>query len=316
MTKGLERAHLAELATAASAFAAASMSENTRRVYAHAWGAFVEWCEAYGVRALPVRPGNLAIYLTELAAERLSASSIDVALAAIAKAHRAAGHPSPRDDERVRAVRVGIRRTVGVAGTPRRALVSEALKRCLDTCDDSRIGVRDRAVLLVGWAAALRRSELCALDVSDVTRTSEGAVLRIRRSKSDQEGHGTGVAIVLASDPKLCPVAALDTWMLVLGSRSGPLFVRLANETRGKSGARLKPAAIWAIVRRRVELAGLPPSEYGAHSLRSGFVTSAARAGASERSIMRHTRHTSTSSLRRYIHEATPFDDHPGKGLL
>jgi len=176
---------------------------------------------------------------------------------------------------------------------------------------DSAIDVRDRALLLVGFAGALRRSELVALDVADVAFEKQGVVLALRRSKTNQEGNDERIAIPYGSDCTTCPVRALQAWLELVDD--GPLFRSI--DRHGNVGGRLSDHSVALVVKKLANVAGLDAAKVAGHSLRSGFATSAARAGKSEAAIMRQTRHKSVTVARRYIRQGTKWDDHAGHGI-
>jgi integrase len=201
-----------------------------------------------------------------------------------------------------------------VAPRPKTALLVGELRAALATCGDRPIDVRDRALLLIGFAGALRRSELVGLDVGDVRFEGEGVVLRLRRSKTNQEGALEEVAVLYGSDPHTCPVRALKTWLATSGLVSGPLF--RAVDRAGRIGAgRLTARIVGERLKKIGERSGLDPQSYAAHSLRSGFATSAARANKSEAAIMRQGRWKSIPVARRYIRAGSRWHDHAGAGI-
>jgi len=182
--------------------------------------------------------------------------------------------------------------------------VTDELRRMLRALPATTRGVRDRALLLMGFAGAFRRSELVALDVADVRRTEEGLVVTIRRSKTDQEGQGRTIGIPYGSDPVTCPVRALGTWLAVSGVMDGALFRTVGNDDRVQEG-RLSDRGVARAVQRGAQAAGLDPATYAGHSLRAGLATAAAKAGVSERAIMAQTGHKSLSILRKYIRDGS-----------
>ncbi len=158
----------------------------------------------------------------------------------------------------------------------------------------------------MGFAAALRRSELVGLDVGDVAFTREGLVISLRRSKTDQEGQGRKIGIPAGMHPATCPVKALRAWLGAAGLEDGPVFRPLTRGGAVRTG-RLSDKAVARIVKRTAQAAGLDPNEYAGHSLRAGLATSAAAAGVSERAIMQQTGHKSIAVARRYIREGSLF---------
>ena len=254
-----------------------------------------------GAPLRPHRPQGAGLARTGSAA-----STIQRRLAAISQIHQLAGHvPPPTADWEVRQVVQGIRRRLGTAPAQKEAVLTATLRRLVATCDPAppptRAGARDRALLLIGFGAALRRSELVALDVEDVTETDEGLRVRIRRSKTDPEAGGAEVGIVRGQHPDIDPVRALRTWREVGAITTGPLFRPITRADTVRSG-RLSGQTVALIVQRTAERAGLPaPEAFAGHSLRSGCATQAAVEGAPERAIMRQGRWRSSATVRRYI---------------
>jgi integrase len=168
-------------------------------------------------------------------------------------------------------------------------------------------------LLLLGFAGAFRRSELVALDVADVEEMSEGLRVNIRGGKTDQERAGTTIAIVRGS--VACPVAAVKEWLVAAGITEGAIFRRV-NKGGNVLPDRLTAQSVSLIVKARAKRAGLDPRSFAGHSLRSGFLTSAARRGASVFKMMDISRHRSVDTLRGYVRDAELFRDHAGSGLL
>jgi site-specific recombinase XerD len=296
------------LAEQAGEYRAARRAVSTRGAYRRDWKGFQGWCAARDLAALPADPAAVALYISELAGGGLHASTINRRLAALADAHQEAGVDSPTKSAVVLEVMAGIRRTHGVA--PRRqvaAAVTADVRRMVEALPSGLIGVRDRALLLVGFAGAFRRSELVALDVTDVTETDDGLVITVRRSKADQEGEGRRLGVPYGSNPVTCPVRAVRAWKAAATISAGPLW-RSINR-HGRMGGRLPAAAVALAVKRAAVRAGLDPGNYAGHSLRAGLATSAAAAGVRERAIMNQTGHKSLPTLRRYIREGSLFLD-------
>lgn len=289
----------------ARAYVDEAVAANTRRAYRADWEAFTAWCALHAVPALPTEPSTLVLYLTDQAAV-LKTSTLQRRLAAIAQAHRLAGHPSPTEDITVRTVWRGIRRTKGTAQAAKQALLVHELRALLGVLPISPLGVRDRALLLLGFAGAFRRSELVALDVADLVVGPDGVTVTIRRSKTDQEGVGQRVGIPYGRHRDTCPVLALTTWLELAQFTSGPIF-RPITRHGAILPTRLSDRAVARIVQRVAAAAGLDPARYAGHSLRAGLATSAALAGAEERDIMRQTRHQSLTVARRYIRAGSLF---------
>lgn len=296
---------LQELGEQARAYVQAGVSSNTRRAYRAAWAHFTSWCSARALAPLPAAPETVALYLTDLAATRRVAT-LQQRLNAIAKAHRAAGHEPPGRDRAVRAVWSGIRRSKGTAQQGKAPIVTADLRRLVAHMGSGPAALRDRALLILGFAGAFRRSELVALDVEDVTWVREGLRIQVRRSKTDEEAAGQSVGIPYGSRVETCPVRALREWCEAAGIRTGPLF-RPVDRHGNVGAARLGDRAVALVVQRACARAGMDPRPYAGHSLRAGLATAAAEAGVSERVIMQQTRHKSLTTLRRYIREGTLF---------
>lgn len=290
----------------ASRYASLAHAPNTLRGYQADWRDWTCWAAANGVQALPARGPDLAAYVA-YSARTKAPSSLRRRLAAIAAAHRAAGHDDVTKDNVVKAVLRGIARTKRSALRKKTPLVVAALRQVLAECPDTPRGRRDRALLLIGWGAALRRSEIVALDFADVEIADEGLALRITRSKTDQLGWGQRVGIPHSPDPRYDAVRAFIDWRAVSMADRGAVFRPI-----GRSGwvaeRRLQPREVARIVKRVAALAGLE-GDYSGHSLRAGLATSAAAAGASERSIMAQTRHKSVTVARGYIRPASIWLD-------
>jgi integrase len=275
-----------------------ALAPATRRAYASDWSAFCAWCAERDYVPLPAVPAVLAMYLPH-AAQTLKAASISRRIAAIAYMHDQAGHPNPMAHPTVKNVWKGLRREIGVAQQGKAALTVDRLRTVLAPLGARRIDVRDRAILLLAFGAALRRSEIVALDVGDLSFVREGVSVFISHSKTDQEGAGALLGVPYGSNPETCPVRALQAWIATLDDRSptAPLFVSYGRE-------RLRPQAVALIVQRRCVAVGLT-GDFAGHSLRSGFVTTAAAAGVDALEISNQTRHKSLDMVKRYTRPAT-----------
>ena len=283
---------------------------NTRRAYAADWRDFRAWCVLHGRPSLPASPETVAFYLSDLA-ERCKTSTLQRRLAAISQAHQAAGqnaHEVPTKPATVRAVMSGIRRTKGTAQRGKAAAVTAVVRAMVEGTPDRLLGARDRALLLLGFSGAFRRSELVALDVEDLEFTGDGLVVTQRRGKTDQEGAGRKIGIPFGGKPDTCPVRAVREWLDVAAIMSGPVF-RSVNRHGQVQPGRLSDKAVAIVVKRHAPGAGLDPSRYAGHSLRAGLATAAAAAGASERSIMNQTGHRSVAMVRKYIRDGQLFRD-------
>ena len=296
------------LAAAIRPFLTQSLSDASKRAYRADMRKF-----ATSGRSIPCSPESVAAYLADMASTH-AVASIQRRLAAIAKAHRAAGFPDPTKAEIVKATLRGIRRTLGVAQREASALQRDDLFAALAAMEHRPIDVRDKALLLVGFAGAFRRSELVGLDCSDVEHVRQGIVIHLRRSKTDQMGQGRKIAIPFGRT-RWCPVQHLTDWLGHAGIDNGPIF-RPINRHGHIAPDRLSGEAVSIIVKRRIAAAGFDPDAYSGHSLRAGLATSAAMAGASMWKIRRQTGHASDAMLTRYIRDGDMFTDNAAGALL
>jgi integrase len=304
---------LAELRDTAEEYIRASVASNTSRAYAGDWKSFVTWCDRHGRQALPADPETVALFLAD-EARRLKVATLGRRLCVIGAAHRTAGHPSPTHAEAVRRCWSGIRRSLGTTQQGKSPAVTADIRRMIAELPAGILGVRDRALLLIGFAAALRRSELVALDVEDIEFVAQGMVITLRRSKTDQEAAGRKIGIPHGACPETCPVRALRAWLGTTGITSGPVFKSIDRHSN-ISTARLTPASVALVVKRAAEAAGLDPTRFSGHSLRAGFATEAARAGVEERVIAQQTGHRSMTVLRRYIHAGSLWHENAASAV-
>ena len=260
----------------AERYAESALAPATRRAYERDWLTFASWCAQRGLVAMPAQPATVAAFLAAEAEREFRPVTIARRAVAIAAAHRAQDQANPCDSGAVAAVMSGIRRAHGTE--PRRQakpLELGPLRRLLEPIDTATLaGLRDRALILLGFAAALRRSELVALDVQDVCfDLARGVTVTIRRSKSDQEQAGAEVAVPYARARDKCAVRALQDWLQTAGIHSGPVFRQMR---RGDTitDRRLSDQSVALIVKRRATSAGLPHTELlSGHSLRAGYAT-------------------------------------------
>ncbi|MEA1835170.1 tyrosine-type recombinase/integrase [Methylobacterium durans] len=295
---------LDRLADRAAGLAEGARAPATRRAYRSDWRQFEAWCAGHGLSALPAEPATIGLYLAAHEAV-LSVATLTRRLASVSVAHRMAGHHLDTRHPAIRDVMSGLRRARGTAQRRAEALTVPLARRLLAGCGERLIDARDRALLLVGLGAALRRSELVALELTDVALLPEGLRLTIRRSKGDQEGEGQLVAVG-RTGTATCPAAALEAWLAAAGIGEGRVFRGI--DRHGRVGEALSDRAVALIVQRRAAAAGLDAKAFAGHSLRAGFATSAAAHGVEERVIAKTTRHRSSAILRRYIREGELFE--------
>ncbi|WP_083792053.1 site-specific integrase [Roseobacter sp. GAI101] len=285
-----------------------SLSENTRQAYRADLAHFTVWGGT-----LPASPETIARYLAEHA-EILAPATLSRRVATLSKAHEANGWPNPCRKELVRATLRGIKRVKGTAQAQARPLLREDLFLVLDALDDDPRSLRDRALLLVGWAGGFRSSELTGLDLSDIEEVREGLILHLRKSKTDQTGQGRKIGIPLGRT-RHCPVAALSGWRQALPEPDGRVF-RPVDRHGNVRGPMLRPDAVSTILRDRLATAGIESEGYSGHSLRAGLATSAIKAGVPTYKVRAQTGHASDVMLARYVRDAGLFDGNAAGALL
>lgn len=296
-----------DLVEEARAYAEGARSDATVRAYRRAWRTFAAWCDGEGFDALPAVPEVVALYLVHRKREGRKVATLHLDLAAISEAHKAARLPSPRSSAEVQAVLAGIKRAHGTAQKQKAAITRNQLREAVAALPASLIGLRDRALLLVGFITACRRSELVALDLDDVASTPRGLELTVQRSKTDQQGAGMAKAVPFSTacthddgcKDALCAVHALARWVAAAGIEDGPLFRSVRKSAR--VGNRLDGKDVARIVKRSLARIGVDASDFAGHSLRAGFVTAAIEAGKSSVEIRQQTGHRSDAMLARYF---------------
>lgn len=306
---------LARLLAQAEVSFRAARAKSTLRAYEHDWKQFRVWCEQNRLVPLPASSQAVILYSTDLTKNRNKKwNTLARRLAAISQLHQQAGFESPTRTWAVKQFLSGLRRERGVAPARKKPVLVADLQQILKQIPDSLLGLRDRALLLVGFAGAFRRSELVALDAGDIERTRDGLVVTVRRSKTDQAGEGRKIGIPPGVEEATCPVAALDRWLAAARIDSGPLF-RTMNRHGRVLDRRLSAEGVAIVVKRYVEKLGYDPAQLAGHSLRAGLATSAAAAGKSERAIMNQTGHRSVATVRRYIRDGNLFRENAAGGL-
>lgn len=306
---------------AATELRKAARAENTRIAYEKAWRRFTRYCHANGIEPGQAGSRDVADFFIRLAVEPSDATGRVPSLGTL-KLYRSAlnrhyaeiDKESPAATTEVSDVLGGLARLRD--GAPRRvkALREYEIKAMIDRCPDGRFGRRDAAVLSLGFAAALRRSELCALLVRDIEiLDSHKMVVWIRRSKTDQVGRGQRVAVPEGTTIK--PVSHLRTWLDESGIRDGHLFQTFLRGGQ-PSGRPLNHSEVPRLIKKYAEGIGLDPQKYSGHSLRAGFVTSAAAHRARLDKIMEVTRHKNPATVLQYIRDADAFENHAGEDFL
>ncbi len=295
---------------------------NTRRAYTRQWEAWQAWCERTGRTPLPATGETLAEYTATLVDTGQAPASIEQAIAAVRTAHREAGHPGQPDTRGARLVLRSARREHAERGTRTRQappVTIDVLRRMIDVCDIATpAGLRDRVLLVVGFALMGRRSEIAALALHDVAETPDGLLITIRMSKTDQDARGQTVAVPHGQHGGTDPVRLVRAWRSLLTSRgvtAGPFLRRIDRHSAIHGG--LSGAAINERVRVLAVRAGIPDAErFTAHSLRAGGATAAYRAGAPVSTIAAHGRWTPASPVvLGYIRAVDQWQDNPMRGV-
>ncbi|MGU3663155.1 site-specific integrase [Methylobacterium sp. A49B] len=311
----------AEAAAIVRAYQQASKADSTIRAYSSDARVFQDWCARYGFRSLPATPEAVAGFLVHEAEAGRAASTIGRRLAAIKYAHKLAKAADPTEHEEVSAAIKGIRRRLSTRPTRQKAAATvDVLQMLLARTPDTLTGKRDRALLALGFAGAFRRSELMDLNVADLVEHPDGLRVRIRKSKTDQEGAGTEIAIPHGRFVR--PVALVREWLDAAGISDGPVFRPVSRygvmrrlDARGEP-PRLTTRAVGDIIKHYTSAAGLDASTFGPHSLRAGYITTAAERGADLARIMDQSRHRDPRTVVGYIRRANAFKDHSGSGFL
>ena len=316
---------------AAVTYARMAKAENTRRAYRAAVRAWCAWCARHDLPPLPAASADVAAFLAGERGRQLSPETIKLRRAAIRYLHRAAGCPVPTDDVCVSETLAGIQRDAARKGhVPRKKVAATAtvLRRLLAPIRGDLRGLRDRAILLVGFAGALRRSELAAIRLEHLEKTDRGIRLSLPHSKGAQD---TAVTVPLPyGDTELCPVHALEAWVQAAGLTAGPVFRRIWLPPRPKQGAppdappplprigttAITPQTVAQIVQARARAAGFGLRDLGGHSLKRGALTTGMDRGIHPAKLKRLGRHKSFDVLGEYLEFGDLFDGHPLTGVL
>lgn len=288
------------LRTLANDLVGSSRSANTERAYRSAWGGFERWGTAHRLSTLPASGETVALYLASLVARGRGTGTVQCSLVAICQGHLDAGYPSPRNDPRVRRLVKGVRRRLGGEQFAKAPLTPEHVGAMLGTLGTDLRALRDRAILALGFATGMRRSELVGLAVSDFHRTEAGMVVTIQRSKRNATARRVSIKLGVET---ACPVLAVRRWLEVSGLSSGPAFRKVTRAgLLGRSA--LQDRAVARLVKRVASAVGLDPKGVSGHSLRSGFATASARAGVSAGQIQRTLGHASAGMTLRYLKDS------------
>ena len=270
-----------------------SKANNTLRAYQSDFKDFSAFCAKNGLSSIPTQPKIIAIYITHLS-KSSKFSTLKRRIASISVIHKLKGHYLDTKHPIIMENLHGIKRTLGSRQKAKKPILINDLKLIIKAIDEEKI--RDKALILIGFAGGFRRSELVNIDYEDIEFVSEGVKILVKRSKTDQSGEGTVKAIPYFDNKEFCPVLTLKSY----------INQKITIKSEGKVFG-ISDKSVALIIKKYAEKAGLDPSKYAGHSLRSGFATTAAEFGAEERNIMAMTGHKTTQMVRRYIHEANLF---------
>ena len=287
-----------------------SKANNTIRAYRSDFQDFSLFCVQNGFKSLPSEPKIVSLYLTQLSSKDIKISTIKRRLVSIGVIHKIKGHYLDTKHPLIIENLMGIKRRKGSNQKGKKPLLINNLKKIINVIDnqdrDNIKIFRDRTIILIGFAGGFRRNEIVSLDYEDLDFVKEGLKISIKRSKTDQFGEGLVKGLPYFDNSEYCPVVSTKNWIEISKIKSGPLFRRFRKGSN-LSEHRLTDQTVALLVKKYLNLAGIESKNYSGHSLRSGFATSAAEAGAEERTIMAMTGHKSTEMVRRYIKEANLF---------
>jgi integrase len=307
---------LEELIQKAKTFVAAAKAPATLKAYRNDWRDFESWCREHQLPSLPSTAESVALYIADRAST-LASGTIARRLTSITKAHQAAGltdSPATTRHFVVGETLKGIRRTIGAAQHGKAPLLSADIRRIVAARREDLLGLRDSALVLVGFAGGFRRSELAGIHIYDLKFSTDGVVVTVRKSKTDQEGAGREVGLPFGSSSQTCPVLALRQWLDVAKITDGPVF-RSVGRYGHVARRGLHRDSIGKLLKRAAARAGMNVDPLGGHSLRAGCVTQAAMNGVREFIIMRQTGHKTVATLRRYIRSGEIFRENAAAGL-
>ena len=287
-----------------------SKANNTIRAYKSDFHDFGLFCVKNGFKSLPTNPKTLSLYLTYLATKDNKISTIKRRIVSIGVVHKMKGHYLDTKHPAIVENLLGIKRRKGVKQKGKKPLLINDLKQLINVIDEENSSeikiVRDRTIILLGFGGGFRRNELVSLDYEDLDFVNEGIKINIKKSKTDQFGEGSIKALPYFDNPRYCPVKSIQNWIKISKINQGAIFRKFHKGIK-LSNIRLSDQSVALLIKYYLNLAGIDNKNYSGHSLRSGFATSAAEAGAEERSIMAMTGHKSTEMVRRYIKEANLF---------
>ena len=287
-----------------------SKANNTIRAYKSDFHDFSLFCAKNNFKSLPTEPKIISLYLTHLSTKNIKISTLKRRLVFIGVIHKLKGHYLDTKHPSIIENIMGIKRRKGSVQKGKKPILINSLKQIINVIDQQKKEeikkIRDRSIILIGFSGGFRRNEIVSLDYDDLDFVEEGLKINIKRSKTDQFGEGSVKGLPYFDTPQYCPVVSIKKWLNISKINNGPLFRRF---TKGSnlSENRLTDQTVALLIKEYLNLAGIDSKNYSGHSLRSGFATSAAEAGAEERAIMAMTGHKSTEMVRRYIKEANLF---------
>lgn len=278
-------------------------SENTRRSYRTAFTQYEAWCRGVGVEPLSGDPGTVALYLSVLS-QKVRPTTLKARLAAISVAHRLAGTKLDTGHEAIRLIMRGAAREKGLAPVRQaRPLHYSVLPAVVDVFEATPLGIRNKALVLIGFAAALRRSEIAHVEFKHISIAKDGLTLTLPRSKADRLGRGETIFVARHPHRRLCPVAAVEAWIEHRGKKAGALFLR-ANRNESFRETGISEVTVNRVIKAAMKALGVDESAYSGHSLRAGLATSAADAGCDLKAIMSQTRLRSARQALVYVRDA------------
>ena len=287
-----------------------SKAINTIRAYKSDFNDFSLFCTQNGFNPLPTNPKVVSLYLTNLSKNDVKMSTLKRRLVSIGVIHKIKGHYLDTKHPSIIENIMGIKRRKGSIQRGKKPLLINNLKEIINVIDEQKIEeikkIRDRSIILIGFSGGFRRNEIVSLDYEDLDFVQAGLKINLRRSKTDQFGEGSVKGLPYFENSKYCPVVSISKWIKISKINTGALFRRFIKGSK-LSDNRLTDQTVALLIKEYLKLAGIENTNYSGHSLRSGFATSAAEAGAEERSIMAMTGHKSTEMVRRYIKEANIF---------
>ena len=290
----------------------ASKASNTVRAYKSDFKDFGLFCVKNGFKTLPSEPKIVSLYLTHLSTKEIKISTIKRRLVSIGVIHKIKGHYLDTKHPIIIENLMGIKRRKGIVQKGKKPILINDLKKIIDVINQEKIEdvkkLRDKSIILIGFAGGFRRNEIVSLDIEDLEFVFEGLKIVVKKSKTDQFGVGLTKGIPYFDNTLYCPVTTVQRWINLSKIKKGSLFRRFSKGSK-ISEHRLTNQTVALLIKKYLNVAGINSSNYSGHSLRSGFATSAAEAGAEERSIMAMTGHKSAEMVRRYIKDANVFNN-------